>query len=91
MVIKIHKMSMFPAYVQQQLCIIPLQGPSSNISSGSAKGRQKPLLVPVAMIREFLKVQIFHLNNGTVKVKTHLFPTSLLSLFVFGGSGWGAR
>ena len=40
---------------------------------------------------EFLKVQIFHLNNGIVKVKTHLFATSLLSLFVFGGSGWGAH
>lgn len=82
---------MFPAYVQQQLYIFPFQGPSSNISSGCDKGRQKPLLAPVAMIREFLKVQIFHLNNGTVKVKPHLFPTSMLSLFVFGGSGWGAH
>lgn len=51
--IKIHKMSTFPEYVQKQLCIIPLQGPNSNNSSGSAKGIQKPLVVPIAKIREF--------------------------------------
>ena len=46
-------MSTLPEYVQKQLCIIPLQGPNSNISSGSAKCTQKPLVVPIAKIREF--------------------------------------